>query len=266
MAKEILKMDLDELNKGVWDLILNYKNKEFDLSKYCFKGYFTVLQHLELMKNNKYFCIEYEMNRGCSTKNCTPPENIKEFFSPSINFNEEHITQYNIVYLLDALFSNSVNYCTKCQWKDGKINTNSSPKYYKNYISITPPIFMFFTFEDNLNEEFTSLKNTNILINAHDVLMFQKIKKNLNYIEYILVNEFEIFGCKYEIRGIITQPYAGHYNAIIINVKEPTFLIDKEKNYYYDDNKNNNEIIEIADWKTWIKTNIPILAIYEKIR
>jgi len=124
---------------------------------------------------------------------------------------------------------------------------------------------MFFTLEDNLNEEFTSLKNTNISINAHDVLMFQKIKKNLNYIEYILVNELEIFGCKYEIRGIITQPYAGHYNAIIINVKEPNFLIDKEKNYYYDDNKNNNEIIEIADWKTWIKTNIPILAIYEKI-
>ena len=43
MVKEILKMDLDELNKGVWDLILNYKNKEFDLSKYCFKEYFTVL-------------------------------------------------------------------------------------------------------------------------------------------------------------------------------------------------------------------------------
>ena len=66
------------------------------------------------MKNNKFFCIEYEMNRGCSTKNCTPPETIKEFFSPSINFNEEYITQYNIVYLLDELFSNTVNYCTKC--------------------------------------------------------------------------------------------------------------------------------------------------------
>ena len=39
MAKEILKMDLDELNNGIWDLILNYKNKEFDLSKYCFKEY-----------------------------------------------------------------------------------------------------------------------------------------------------------------------------------------------------------------------------------
>ena len=110
------------------------------------------------MKNNKFFCIEYEINRGCSTKNCTPPETIKEFFSPSINFNEEYITQYNIVYLLDELFSNTVNYCTKCQWKNGKINSSSSPKYYKNYMSISPPIFMFLTFEDNLNEEFKSLK------------------------------------------------------------------------------------------------------------
>ena len=123
---------------------------------------------------------------------------------------------------------------------------------------------MFSTFDDNLNEEFKSLKNINISISEHDLLMFNKIKNNLNYIYYILDNEFEIFGSKYEIRGIITQPYAGHYNSIIINVKELAFLIDK-KNYYYNDNKNNNEIIEIDNWKTRIKTNIPILAIYEKI-
>ena len=39
-------MDLDDLNKGIWDLILNYKNDQFDLSRYGFKEYFTVLQHL----------------------------------------------------------------------------------------------------------------------------------------------------------------------------------------------------------------------------
>ena len=32
------------------------------------------------------------MYKGCSNKNCTPPETIKEYFSPSINFNEEYIT------------------------------------------------------------------------------------------------------------------------------------------------------------------------------
>jgi len=48
--KEILKMELSDLNRGIWVLILKYKNSEFDLSKYGFKEYYTVLQHLELMK------------------------------------------------------------------------------------------------------------------------------------------------------------------------------------------------------------------------
>ena len=95
--------------------------------------------------------------------------------------------------------------------------------------------------------------------------MFEKIKKNLARLEYILVNELEIFVSNYQLRGIITQPYVGHYNAIIINIQEPSFLIDKGKNYFYDDNKNNNEIIEIDNWKNWVKNNIPILAVYEKI-
>ena len=85
---KIIKIDTNFQTQNNKQNIIYNKNKDFDLSKYCCKEYFTVLQHLELMKNNKYFCIEYEMNRGCSTKNCTPPENIKEFFSPSINFNE----------------------------------------------------------------------------------------------------------------------------------------------------------------------------------
>ena len=51
----------------------------------------------------------------------------------------------------------------------------------------------------------------------------------------MLVNEFEIFGDKYEIIGIIIQPYDGQSNTIIINVKESIFLINKGKKYYYDD-------------------------------
>ena len=46
MAKEILKMEIGELNNGIWDLILNYKNNDFVISRYGFKEYFTELQHL----------------------------------------------------------------------------------------------------------------------------------------------------------------------------------------------------------------------------
>ncbi len=107
--------------------------------------------------------------------------------------------------------------------------------------------------------------NNNVSINEHDNLLYNKIKDNLSKIEYILNNNFEIFRTKYEIRGIITQPYAGHFNAIIIKVQENSFLMEKGKNYYYDDKKDNNEIIEIENWKDWIKINMQVLAIYEKV-
>ena len=33
------------------------------------------------------------------------------------------------------------------------------------------------------------------------------MKSNIKYIEYILTNDFEIYNNKYEIKGIIAQPY-----------------------------------------------------------
>ena len=41
--------------------------------------------------------------------------------------------------------------------------------------------------------------------------------------------------------------------------------MEKGKTYYYDDTKNNNEIILLNDWRSKIKENIPFLALYEKI-
>ena len=65
---------------------------------------------------------------------------------------------------------------------------------------------------------------------------------------------------------MIAEPYVGHYSGIIINVDEPSFLIEKGKSYYYDDNKDNNEIKECDNWKDWIKENIPIICLYKKIK
>ena len=44
--------------------------------------------------------------------------------------------------------------------------------------------------------------------------------------------ELALYKFKYEIKGIISQPYVGHYFGININVDEPLFLIEKEKIYY----------------------------------
>ena len=58
---------------------------------------------------------------------------------------------------------------------------------------------------------------------------------------------------KKKIRAIINQKYTDHYNAIVINTQNNSFLIEiVKKNYYY----HNNEIIEINNWREWIKNNI----------
>ena len=131
LAKEILKLDLIGLNDGIWNLIEKFKTSNFDLSKVGFKEYYTILKHLENMKNNKYFCIKYKIMKGCSTPKCVETSTNYEFFSSTINFNEEYILQYNVFNLIEILFSNINTYCTKCQWKDGTIIKNTAPNFSK---------------------------------------------------------------------------------------------------------------------------------------
>ena len=101
--------------------------------------------------------------------------------------------------------------------------------------------------------------------NEMDRLLFERNKKYISKLDYILVDDFIFCGCKYCIRGLVTQEYSGHYSAILINLKEDSFLMEKGKTYYYDDTKNNNEIILLNDWRSKIKENIPFVALYEKI-
>ena len=72
-------MNLEDLNKGIWDLLERYKTVNVDLTKYGFKQYFTVLQHTQNLNKNKYFCIEYNVYEGCSKNNCIKPILKKSF-------------------------------------------------------------------------------------------------------------------------------------------------------------------------------------------
>ena len=45
ISQNLLQMDLEDLNKGIWELLDGYKGKNVDLTKYGYKQYFTVLQH-----------------------------------------------------------------------------------------------------------------------------------------------------------------------------------------------------------------------------
>ena len=108
-------MDLNQLNNGIWNLLKKFKSTTFDLTNKGFKQFYTVMQHIENFKNQELFCINYTQIEGFSNSNCTPTVIKSEYFSPSINFNDEYWIQYDILNLLEFLFRNINSHCVKCQ-------------------------------------------------------------------------------------------------------------------------------------------------------
>ena len=192
------------------------------------------MQHIQNFSHNKYFCIEYKVYEGCKKSNCIKTAEKTEYLSPSINITEEIWKSYNIEYYLDALFSNISSYCTNYQWKKGISDKTFSPRYFKYFIDINPPYFLFFSFEGNLNDIFE--KNLNAISEgAQDLLIFNKLKENIIYIKKMLVQTFNFCDFKYDLHGLICQEYAGHYSAILINLPYDSFLLEKGKSYYYNE-------------------------------
>ena len=87
---------------------------------------------------------------------------------------------------------------------------------------------------------------------------------NIFYLDRFLEDDFEFLGVKYILRGVILMPSDDHYTAMIINIKKDNFLLDKGKSYYYNEEINNNELILYENWRDILKTDIPVLALYEK--
>ena len=85
--------------------------------------------------------------------------------------------------------------------------------------------------------------NINISEQSLNSLLFDKLKKNLKYIKYILSEEFEYLNNKFILRGLILMPSDDHYTALLVNVKSEQFVIEKGKSYYCNDIINSNEII-----------------------
>ena len=75
--------------------------------------------------------------------------------------------------------------------------------------------------------------NINISEQSLNSLLFDKLKQNLKYIKYILSEEFEYLNNKFILRVLILMPSDDHYTALLVNVKNEQFLIEKGKSYYY---------------------------------
>ena len=169
------------------------------ITKNGYKEYFPVWQHTENLNKNKYFCIEYNLYEGCSKNNCIKPSLKNEFFSVATNINEEKWKFNSIENYLDPLFANVLSYCVKYKWKDGIPDKNNSPKYFKNYQNIVLPMFLFFSFEINLNEDF-ELNKEGISEAKNDLFIYNKLKNNINYIKKLLVEHFIFCDTSYQKR------------------------------------------------------------------
>ena len=153
----------------------------------------------------------------------------------------------------------------KCGYKNDKIVNENDKKYYVTILNAQCPRFIFIGFEFSLPEDLENSKGQVNSIETLNSLSFNRAKSNLLTIKSIIKEEFEVFNTKYLLRGLICCPYAGHYNGFIIKLFEDFHVLKKNKNYFYDDRLNNNEIIEIKDnWKDMINSNLPNILIYAK--
>ena len=71
---------------------------------------------------------------------------------------------------------------------------NTAPEFFKIYLEIHSPTFLFLTFEDNLNDKFIIYDNQNVSLIQHDTLLFNEIKNNILQIDYIFADNFGILG------------------------------------------------------------------------
>ena len=84
--------------------------------------------------------------------------------------------------------------------------------------------------------------------NEVEILAFNKrISHNNVIVDYIL-DEKILFGVKYNLIGVINTPESNHtesnhYNGIIINLNINYQSLEIGKNYLYDGNQNNGEIL-----------------------
>jgi len=52
-------------------------------------------------------------------------------------------------------------------------------------------------------------------------------------IKNLIKENIKINNILYELVGIVCSPYSGHFNGIIINLKEDLHLLNKHKSYFY---------------------------------
>ena len=57
-------MNKNQLNDGIWKILSEQKTLELDLTSFGYRQYYTIMQHIENLRNIEYFCNHYTKFEG----------------------------------------------------------------------------------------------------------------------------------------------------------------------------------------------------------
>ena len=126
-----LKADNNIYEKGIWDLLDKNKNQYYFTKEILnYKEEATFLSILDMLRFNSIFCIEYNLNEGCS--NCGFQLSSKNYLKPYINIDESDLLNKNsIEKVIYKSLSNKLYQCSICGYQNGKIINENNPNFYQ---------------------------------------------------------------------------------------------------------------------------------------
>ena len=103
LSTDILKLNAENLLKGIWNILDNYK-ANYPFINNGYKQYYSIFQLFSCLEKNPLFCFKYKSTEGCSV--CTNPKTEEIFLSPIINFDIVYINLFNIEGLIKNFLKN----------------------------------------------------------------------------------------------------------------------------------------------------------------
>ena len=206
------------------------------------------------------FCFEYQIEEGCTNKNCIKNIISNNYLHPYIVYKAEDINNnIDIISMFNNLMCNDLNTCKKCGYdKEGMIINIANPTFYRIIRNKIPPKILFVIF-DLLNEYDAGMQI------ELEKIEFKRRGQYNNQLLNILKKTIHQESTFYELKAIILTPQYDHFTAIIFNYQNENLDLKKGKDYFYDGIASRHNIEECNDLKGALKDNIIYLGIYVEI-
>lgn len=164
--------------------------------------------------------------------------------------------------MIKNFIKNENSTCPKCGYYKDKIIDEKNLTYYKIISKVEYPKFLFIGFDFSIGSDIENIEGEVNSIDKQNLLSFNRLKDNLDLIKNLILENILIYNTSYNLIGIVSTPYSGHYNGIIINMKDDINLLKKNSNYFCDGQKNDNFIIPVENWREFLDYNYPYVLIY----